>query len=220
MQTVTINGEVRTELGKASGKNLRKSGKIPAIIYGEEGNTHFSTTHKEVKNLVFTPDFKLAEINIDGNKTKTILKDIQFHPVSDEILHIDFLQLADGREVKIDLPVRFEGVSPGVKDGGIFIQALRKIQVKTTPEHITDHLVVNISELRLGSAIRVGHLEVVDGVEVLTSPSIPIASVAVPRALKTLEEEEAEAAEAAEAEAALLAAEEGGEEAPAAEGSE
>lgn len=206
MQIVSINTASRSEIGRKGTKEVRKNGRIPAVMYGGGEVVHFSTTFKDVKPIVYTPDFKVAELDIDGAKHKAILKDIQFHPVTDEVTHIDFLRLIDGVKVKVNLPVRYEGTSPGVKEGGKLIPALRTVKVKTVPEKLVDQLIADISETKLGEAIRVKDLQVGEGIEVMTDPNIPVASVNVPRVLK-VEEVEVEAG-----------AEEGAEGAPAAEG--
>ncbi len=208
MQTVTIKGQKREGTGKSSTKSIRNQGLIPAIVYGGDDQISFTTTKKEVKSLVYTPDFKIAHLDIDGTEVKTILKDIQFHPVTDEILHIDFLRVIDNTPIKVEIPIRFKGVSPGVKSGGKLIQQLRKAKVKTTPEKLVDHLMADISKLELGAAIRIRDLEVADGIEVANNPATPIATVEVPRALKSeaaaaegddaVAESEAEATPAAE----------------------
>lgn len=205
MQVVNINGEARQGTGKSANKSLRKEGKIPAVIYGGKENIHFVTTSKALKSLVYTPDFKLAEVEVDGQKYKTILKDIQFHPVTDEIVHVDFQELIPDHKVNVSVPVRFQGVSPGVKDGGKLIQSMRKVKIKVTPELIVDELIADISELQLGSAIRVRDLIVGEGIEIMTTDATPLASVEVPRVLKSEdmedEEGEGEVAEGVEAEA-------------------
>jgi len=199
MESVIITGESRSQFGKKANKSLRKEGKIPAVLYGGDEVNHFSTTVKDVKHLVYTPDFKLAEIQVDGKAEKAILKDIQFHPVTDEIVHIDFLRLQDNTTVKVEVPVVFRGVSPGVKNGGKLIQSLRKIKIKTTPENLVDELTVDISHVELGNAVRIRDLDEVEGIEVLNEGAIPIAIVEVPRVLKT-EDEEAEELATAEGE--------------------
>jgi len=200
MQTVTIQGQKRENTGKASNKAARKQGLIPAIVYGGGEQLSFSTTLKEVKSIVYTPEFKLAHLNIDGTEIKAILKDIQFHPVTDSIMHLDFLRIIENTPIKFEVPIRFKGESPGVKTGGKLIQQLRKAKVKSTPSNMVDQLVADISELQLGGAIRIRDLEVVEGIEVGNNPATPIATVEVPRALKSAE---------------AAAEKEGGEEAPA-----
>lgn len=217
MKSVAINGSLRSELGTKSSRHLRKEGIVPCVAYGGKENIHFTANSKEFKPLLYTPDFKLANIKIDGQEMKCIVKEVQFHPVTEQIMHVDFLVLVDGTPVKVELPVKFKGKSPGVKSGGKLIQAVRRIKVKTTPEKLVDALVLDISELELGSAIRVRDIQVVDGIEIMNEPSIPVAAVEVPRALKSEEDAEEKAAAAA-------AEGEGGEgeggDAPAAEGGE
>jgi len=208
MEIVSLSTSPRTDVGRKGTKAIRKSGSIPAVMYGGGEVKHFTTNIRDVKTLIFTPEFKLAEIEIDGAKHKAILKDIQFHPVSDEVMHMDFLKLIEGVKVKVDIPVKFEGTSPGVKEGGKLVTSLRTVKVKTVPEKLVDKLIADISGTMLGQAIRVKDLQVGEGIEVMTDPNIPVAAVNVPRVLKSLEEEEAEEAEAA-AEAAGEAGEGG-----------
>jgi len=163
MQVVNVSAQTREPNGKKGTKALRAKGHVPAVIYGGDNVTHISFPPKAVKDLVYTPDFKTADIDVDGKVEKCILKDISFHPVTDEIVHIDFLRLIDGVPIKVDLPVKFRGVSPGVKLGGKLIPQLRKIKVKTTPDKLTDHLVVDVSGLDLGESVRVREIDVVEG---------------------------------------------------------
>lgn len=214
MQVVSINTAKRETLGRKATKASRKSGAIPSVLYGGNEVHHFTTTAKDVKSLVYTPDFKLAELDLDGQKHKAILKDIQFHPVTDEILHLDFLRLIDGVNVKVDVPVRYEGTSPGVKEGGKLMISLRNVTIKTKPEHLVDQLVADISEVKLGDSIRVKELQINENIEVMTDANIPVASVIVPRALKSADDQAAEDAAAAEG---AEGAAEGAEGAPAAD---
>jgi len=201
MQTIKVAGNARPAVGKKATKAVRNEGGIPCVIYGDAENVHFSTTHKDVKGLIYTPDFKIAEIEVDGTTHKCILKDAQFHPVKESILHLDFLKLEDGKPVILEVPVRFKGSSPGVKLGGALQQSLRRVKIRTTPENMVDELIGDISSLGLGEAIRVRDLELPEGVVVTNAPAIPVAAVEVPRALRGKdadeegEEGEAEAAE-------------------------
>ncbi len=200
MDVIQINVEARENLGRKSSKADRAAGKIPAVIYSKKnGVSHFTTTHGDVKKMVYTPEFKVAEINLGGAAKKAIIKDIDFHPVTDEIVHIDFLELVDGHPVVADIPVDFTGESPGVKEGGKLIRTLRKVTVKATPENLVDTLYVSINDLLLGSAVRVRDLEVPEGVQIMVNEATPIANVIVPRALKS-EDEKAEGAEGETAE--------------------
>jgi len=200
METVNVTIQPRTETGKKANHQIRKAGKIPAVLYGKDSNHIFTTTHREVKPLVYTPDFKLASIEIDGATHRAIVKDIQFHPVTEAIMHIDFVKLIDDQPIKVEVPIHFKGASPGVKEGGTLIQSMRKVKIKATPENLVHELIADISEVNLGEAIRVKELEIGEGIEVLSPPNTPVASVAVPRALKTEEEEAEEAAAEAAAE--------------------
>jgi large subunit ribosomal protein L25 len=200
METVAVNGTIRTEVGKKATKAIRNAGQVPCVIYGGEKVIHFSSTAKAFKNLIFTPEFKLAEITLDGTPYKCILKEAQYHPVSDEIVHLDFLQLIDGQNILVNIPVAFKGVSPGVKAGGKLVSKLRTIKVKTTPDQIVNQLFVDISEVTLGNSVRVRDVEITDNMQVMNPGATPVASVEIPRALKS-------AGAAAEADAEVAAAE-------------
>jgi large subunit ribosomal protein L25 len=185
MNTVTVNGKARTDLGKKATKAVRKDGGIPCVMYGAGDPVHFVTNHASVKKLIFTPEFQLADISVGGGSQKAIIKSVQYHPVTENIEHIDFLALVDGQSVKVDLPVRFRGVSPGVLAGGRLTPAMRRVKVKTVPESLVNELVLDISSMELGSAIRVRDIDPVEGIEIMSSPSIPVATVEVPRALRS-----------------------------------
>ncbi|MBK7409378.1 MAG: 50S ribosomal protein L25 [Saprospirales bacterium] len=200
MKTVAINGTLREELGKKGAGSVRREERVPCVMYGGDKVIHFSTTIGDLRHLVYTPDFKTAEVTVDGKSYRAILKDVQFHPVTDSVIHADFLQLIDGHPIKVELPVRFKGVSPGVKSGGKLLAQLRRVLVKTTPEKLVEELLVDISKLGLGQSIRIRDIKALDGLEVLMSPSVPVAMVEIPRALRsvTLGEEEEGGEEGAE----------------------
>ncbi len=185
MDTVAIKGNSRSDFGKSATKNIRRNGQVPCVIYGGEEIVHFSAAPIDFKSLIYTADFKLAEIELDGKKYKCFLKDAQFHPVSDDLLHIDFIELIDGKSINLELPVRFKGAAPGVKTGGKLYQKLRSVKVKTTPEHLVDQIVMDVSSLELGQSIRVRDIEELEGIAIMSSPGIPVASVEVPRALRS-----------------------------------
>lgn len=185
MNTIAVNGNTRTDLGKKATKAVRKAGAIPCVMYGNGDPVHFTTTHKEVKKLIFTPSFQLAELNVDGMVQKAIIKNVQYHPVTEVIQHIDFLALVEGQTIKVELPVRFEGVSPGVRAGGKLVQSMRRIKVKALPKDLVDVLVLDVSELQLGSAIRVRDIQAVEGLEIMSAPATPVAGVEIPRALRS-----------------------------------
>ncbi len=213
MESVAIKGKIRTELGEKAAKVTRLANEVPCVIYGGENVVHFTAPVLGFKKIVYTADFKLVEIEIDGKTYKCILKDMQFHPVTDKLLHMDFIELVDGQAVKVEIPIHFKGVAPGVKTGGKLYQKLRAAKIKTTPEHLVDELLVDVSDLELGQSIRVKDIEIGEGMEIMNHPGNPVASVEIPRALRSLEAEEEEEAAAAEAAAAEAAeGEEGGEE--------
>jgi large subunit ribosomal protein L25 len=194
METIALKVESRDMSVKAS--TIRKKGKIPCVIYGGEHLEHVSTQINDVKHLIYTPEFKLADVDMGGKKLKCIVKDVQYHPTTDDILHIDFLALEDGRKVKVNVPVKFKGVSPGVKAGGKLMQTLRKVGVKVDPTNIIDELFIDISNLQLGASVRVKDIERSDNIEIMVNAATPVATVIVPRAVKSAAAEEEKAAKA------------------------
>ena len=193
MNTVAIQGTARAETGKKGSKSDRSNGVIPAVLYGGNEVVHFTVKPSEVKHIIYTPDFKIADLDVDGKHVRAILKQVQFHPVTDEVIHIDFLRLIDKTPVKVEVPLRFKGVSPGVKVGGKLIQQVRKIKIKTTPEFIVDELKADISKLDLGQSLRVRDIITPEGVEIINNPATPVALIEIPRALKAAAAAEAKA---------------------------
>ncbi len=185
MEFVTIKGEARADLGKKSARAYRKEGMVPCVLYGGDKVVHFTITPSQVKSLVYTPAFKVAKVEIDGESNDCIVKDIQFHPVSDEILHIDFLRLIENRPVKLEVPVKFVGTSPGVKLGGKLQQNVRRIKIKTTPEYMVNELELDISKLEMGQSIRIRDIKPGEGIEIMQSPGIPVATVVIPRSMRS-----------------------------------
>lgn len=202
MEYVSVAASKREGTGKKAMKALRKEGSIPAVLYGSGTNTNLSVKPLAVRDLVYTPDFKVAELDIDGTKHKCFVKDIQWDPITDNIRHIDFLELIEGQPVKVKVPVKYVGVSPGVKVGGTLMTQMRTIKIKCTPENLVTSLNLDISGLELGSAIRVRDLEVPENVEVMSVAAAPVANVEVPRALKSAATEAAKEGGAAKEEAA------------------
>lgn len=194
MQVVNIKGEIRTALGKKGAKATRNQGLIPCVLYGGDEVVHFATTLNEVRQLIYTPDFKVAEVEVDGKPFRCIVKDKQFHPVNEQIIHLDFLRLAEGHLVKVEVPIRFKGTSPGVKSGGKLIQNVRKVKIKALPENIIDEVTVDISNLELGQSFRIRDIKLGEGIEVLNAPGVPVATVEIPRALRSAQQAAAAAA--------------------------
>ena len=193
MESIIIDGGTRAGLGKAATKVDRSSEAIPCVLYGGNENVHFTTTWNEVRHLIYTADFKTADITADGKNYTAIVKDVQFHPVSEKILHIDFLRLTPGTPIKVSLPLRLVGQSPGVKGGGKLLQSIRKIKVKVLPENLVDEVTLDISKLELGQSARVRDIIPVDGVEVTMASAIPVVTVEIPRALRAAAAAEAKA---------------------------
>ena len=159
MKSITINGSQRESVGKKATKALRNAGQVPCVVYGGEKAIHFSADAKEFKNLVYTPDVHTVVIALeDGAKIEAILQDIQFHPVTDNILHIDFYQIFDDKEVSMDIPVRISGSSPGVRNGGTLRIVNRSLRVKALPKNLPDFLNADISEMKIGAIMTVADL--------------------------------------------------------------
>ena len=204
MNTFHLAGQPRPDTGKKATKADRAAGRIPCVVYGRDGVEHFTTTHADVRKLVFSPAFQLVELEGAGG-AKAILKDVQYHPTTEAIEHIDFLKIEEGHPVKASIPLRTKGASVGVKGGGRLVQTVRLIKVKTTPDKLVDELFVDISALELGDAVRVRDIEVPDGIQIVTNPAVPVALVEIPRALRsanTAAAKEGEGAEGGEGEAA------------------
>ena len=195
MNTFSLAGQPRPDTGKKATKADRAAGRIPCVVYGRDGAEHFTTTHAEVRRLVFSPEFQLVELEAAGG-ARAILKDVQYHPTTDAIEHIDFLRVEDGHPLKASIPLRTKGVSPGVKGGGRLVQSVRVIKVKTTPDKLVDELLVDISGLELGSAVRVRDIEVPEGIQIMTNAAVPVALVEIPRALRSANTAAAKAGEA------------------------
>jgi large subunit ribosomal protein L25 len=159
MKSITIKGSQRESVGKVSTKALRNAGKVPCVLYGGDKVLHFSADEISFKHLVYTPNVYTATIELDGgDKFKAILQDIQFHPVSDSILHVDFYQLHDDKEVTMEIPVRLVGVSPGVIAGGNLRFPNRKLKIKAIPENLPDFINADISKLKIGDKLYANEL--------------------------------------------------------------
>ena len=201
MKTITIEGQLRTEIGKKATRQLRSQELVPGVIYGGAQEVNFSAPAKAFKALVYTPQFQLAEVKVDGKSYTCILKDLQFDKVKDDLIHIDLLELVEDKKVLADLPIKFNGTPVGVKEGGKLITKMKSLKVKTLPKYLKENIEVDISDLNLNENIRVEDVKA-DNMEIMNSPRIPIASVVLTRQLK---QEEATAAPVATAPAAAPA---------------
>ncbi|MGN6567037.1 MAG: 50S ribosomal protein L25 [Flavipsychrobacter sp.] len=196
MKSVKITGTRRSELGKKATRQLRSEGQVPCVIYGGNETIHFSAPTMAFRGLVYTPEFQVAEITVDGKEYRTIMKDLQFDVVTDELNHIDFLELVEDRKVIADLPLKYTGASQGVKDGGKLVLKVKSLKVRTLPKHLAEHIEVKIDDLQLNGNIRVEDV-VAENMEIMNSPRVPIASVVTTRALRQAEEANAAAAKPA-----------------------
>ncbi len=208
METIKINAKLRDSFGTSGAKKVRNNKLIPCVMYGGDDIYKFTVKPLDVRDLVYTHQFKTVELNLDGKMTKAILKDVQFHPISDNIIHLDFQELVSDKKVKVSVPVSFTGIAPGIKDGGTKVALLRKIAIKATPDKLVDTIVGDMSKVKLGESLAVKDLVIPEGIEVLENENTPVLFIETPRSLKSLESE-LELEEGAEGEAT--------EEAPAAE---
>ncbi|MBN8680404.1 MAG: 50S ribosomal protein L25 [Chitinophagales bacterium] len=186
MEIIALQGHRKENSGKVETSKIRRNGHVPAVMYKSGGgeSTQFTLDSVEIRPLIFTPKFKLAEITLNGVVHKCIVKDIQFHPVSEAVLHIDFLELVPGVKFKATVPLRFAGQAPGVKAGGKFIPRMRNVNILTTPDKVVDEIHADITAMDLGSTLRIRDIALVDGVEITNPAAVPIASIEIPRALK------------------------------------
>ena len=190
MKSITIKGSKRENLGKVATKALRNADKVPCVLYGGENPLHFSANEIDFSKLVYTPNAHTVVIDINGNqKINAILQDIQFHPVSDKILHVDFYQLSDDKEVNMEIPLVFEGSAPGVMlEGGTLMVNKRKLKVRALPINLPDSITVDISELKLGNKISSADLDSED-FTILHPENTVVCKVRTSRASMSLEEE-------------------------------
>jgi large subunit ribosomal protein L25 len=188
MKTIAISGSLRENVGKRDAKGLRYEGKAPAVLYGGTEQTHFAVLITDLKDVIYTPEANFVEIDIDGTKTKAIVKELQFHPVTDVLLHVDFLQLDEAKEILMEIPVKLTGVSPGVKMGGKLVQKLRKLRVKALPKDMPQAVEVSIAKLEVGGLFRVRDIAKGD-YTITNTPEDTIVSVGMSRALKQAEQE-------------------------------
>jgi large subunit ribosomal protein L25 len=198
MKTVQIKGESRENLGKKYASEERSKGNVPCVLYGGEKPVHFSAPEGSFKQLLFTPYAYITEINLGKDKYNAILQDTQFDPVSDSLTHADFLFAPAEKPVTVMIPVKSEGLAPGVVEGGALQTILRKVKVKGAADLIPETITINVESLELGDSIQVKDIQKTEGFEILNPPGAVVARVQVTRAARmtTSEEEEQVATEA------------------------
>ena len=190
MKSITIEGHLRTDHGKKAARQIRSQENVPAVIYGGAQEVNFYASAKAFKPLVYTGEFQIAEVTVDGKMYRCILKDLQFDKVSDALIHLDLLELVDDKKVVATLPLKYVGTSVGVKEGGKLVIKIKSLKVKALPKDLVETISVDITNLALNANIRVEDVKA-PGLEIMNSPRIPIASVVMTRQLK---QEEATAA--------------------------
>ncbi len=195
MKSITIKGSERESVGKVATKALRNAGAVPCVIYGGDQPVHFSADERAFKTLVYTPNAHTVVIELGDKSFNAVLQDIQVHPVSDKVLHIDFFQLFDNKEITIEVPVKITGVSPGVLLGGDLRLNTRRLKVKALPKNLPDFIEANISELQMGNKLYITKL-VSDNFKLLHPDNTVVAQVRISRAAMKAAQEAAKAAKA------------------------
>ena len=183
MKTFQLEGQLRTELGKKAAKSLRQGDNIPAVLYGGNEVVHFTVSQESVRNLVYSPDIFAIDLTIGGKQVKAVLKDLQFHPVSDRILHLDFLQVEATKPIVMEVPVVLTGHAEGVKAGGKLSLEMRKLKVRAPYTEIPEQLFIDVTELGLGKTIQVGALHF-DGLEIINAKNAVVCAVKLTRAAR------------------------------------
>ncbi len=205
MKTITIEGQLRTEHGKSATRQLRSQELVPGVIYGGAQEINFSAPAKAFKGLVYTPNFQLADVSVEGKTYRCILKDLQFDKVSDALIHVDLLELVEDKKVIATIPLKYVGAAAGVKAGGRLVSKMKALKVKTYPRYLKEQIEVDINDLEIGGNLRVEDVKD-PNYEILNSPRIPIVSVVTTRALRQEETTTAPAKTAAPAPAAAAPA--------------
>ncbi len=209
MKSLVIKGNLREAVGKKDAKKLRYEGNVPCVLYGENEPIHFYAPFNEFRKIVYTPNVYLLEIDIEGKVYQAIMQDIQWHPIDEQILHVDFLQIRDDKPVKIEVPVVTQGMAIGIKAGGKLKVNMRRLRVKAFSKDLPDNIEIDVTELAVGQSVKVGDLAV-NNLEFLDNPSNVVVSVIVTRAAKAAAdaEEDDEAPEGTEEEAPAAESEE------------
>ncbi|MEO6851835.1 MAG: 50S ribosomal protein L25/general stress protein Ctc [Mucilaginibacter sp.] len=188
MKSIAISGSPRENVGKRDAKELRYQDMVPAVLYGGKTQTHFAVSASDLKPVVYTPVVHFIDLEVAGVKSQAIIKDIQFHPLTEKILHVDFLLLDEKKPIAIEIPIRLTGTSPGVKMGGKLVQKLRKLRIKALPKDHLDNIEVSIEGLEVGKSVRVADLKL-DKLTITNAIEDTILSITTSRALRQAETE-------------------------------
>ena len=190
MKSVSLNGIARVKLGKGFSKSMRKNGNVPCVIYGggQESPVHIGVSENQLKKVIYTPNVYKISVTVEEKSYETIIRDIQFHPVNDNILHVDFLQLQDDKPVSIAVPVKLKGNSIGILNGGKLNLVMRQLTVTCLPTDLPDNIEIDISDLRIGQSVRIESLDI-KNVEFLHPNSLVVVSIKTARAAVDEDEE-------------------------------
>ncbi|MDD4489860.1 MAG: 50S ribosomal protein L25/general stress protein Ctc [Paludibacter sp.] len=183
MKTFELKGKVREELGKKASKATRAEDSVPCVLYGKGKNVHFTATSSDLRKLIYTPEVFIVDLDVDAKKSKAIMKDIQFHPVTDKVIHIDFLEVNDKKPIVIEIPVKLSGLAEGVKAGGKLTLQMRKLKVKGIYNDFPEAIEIDVTNLGLGKTIQVGGIKL-DKLEILNAKNAVVAQVKLTRAAR------------------------------------
>lgn len=190
MKSIAIQGTARTATGKKAAKEIRKTGSIPCNLYGEAKENglpvaqSFTVTFDEIRKLIYTPDIYVVELTIDGKTCKAILKEAQFHPVKDDLLHVDFYEITEEKPIVMEVPIKLNGLAEGVKAGGKLAASVRGLKVRAAYTAIPEKLDIDVTHLQLGKTIKVAELSY-EGLEIVTSPSVVVCQVKMTRSARS-----------------------------------
>jgi large subunit ribosomal protein L25 len=197
MKTVSLSGSPRENVGKKDASLVRAEGKIPCVLYGGDDQKHFSINYIEFNKYIYTPDVYIYELDLNGTKVSAIIRDIQFHPVTDETIHVDFLELVEGKSVRMELPLKLTGNPVGVRNGGRLLANFRRVNIKGIPADLPEAVIVDISKLRIGQFIRISDLTL-PSATILHNPNNVVVGVKMARGAMDEEEEDDEEGEEGE----------------------
>jgi len=183
MKSISIKATKRPVVGKKEAKRLRGEGLVPGVLYGGEEPIHFQAPEKEFKSLIYTPNVYLVNLDIDGTVYQSIIQDSQFHPVEEQLMHVDFLQTSDDKMVKVEIPVKTEGFAKGIRKGGKLKLNLRTLKVKALVKHLPDTININVDDLDLGQSYKVGSLQR-ENLEFLNAKAVPVVTIMITRAAR------------------------------------
>lgn len=186
MKTVTLSGSSRANVGKVDARELRAKGHVPCVIYGGKEQIHFHADERAFKPVIFTPNAHIVEVNLDGKVYKTVLQEAQFHRINDKLIHADFLEIVDGKPVTVEIPVRLNGQSEGVKKGGKLVLKLRKLKARGLANVLPDYIDINIEKLDIGNSVAVGDINI-EGVTLLNAKNVSVVAVNTTRAAAATE---------------------------------